>query len=107
MVVFAVFMLVLAAVFLAFGVLLRRGHTGLIHDYHQQRVPETERRAYGKAMARGMFVLSLSMAVSGVTMLPGVFSIPRAVPVVVLFAGIAVSLVLLIRAQKKYNGGLF
>ena len=97
---FSVIMFACAVLFGVFAVLIYRGKTDLIHDYHQENVKD--KAAYGKAFGKTMAVLAASMALSGITAL---LSIGAAIAV--LFAGFAVSFALMYRVQKKYNGGVF
>ena len=46
MILYTIFMVVFAAFFLILGILLSKGKTGLIHDYHQTHVREKEKTEY-------------------------------------------------------------
>ena len=46
-----------------------RGNTSLIHGYHQTKL--TDRIAYGKAFGKALFVISISMLLSGIEGLLG------------------------------------
>lgn len=107
MILYAVILLGCAVLFLVLGISIRKGNTKLIHDYHQTRVRPEDKAAYGKAFSKGMFCLSGTMAVSGIISLLGQSKKIVTASVAVLYAGIAVALVFIIRAQKKYNGGIF
>ena len=107
MILYFVIMFLCAVLFLAVGIAIYRGKTDLIHDYHQTNVKESERREYGRAFSKGMFVLSASMFASGILVLFGDNGAVQTASLIVLFAGIAVSVVIFLIVQKKYNGGLF
>ena len=106
MVVYSLLVLAVAILFLALGIALYRGNTKLIHDYHQTKVRESDRPEYSRAFAKGMFAISLTLFLSGILAL---FDSNGAVVVslIVLFAGLIVSIVILAKTQKKYNGGMF
>lgn len=103
MTVYSIIMFIIAALFLALGIAVYRGNTKLIHDYHQTNVKETDRRAYGKAFAAGMFAICATLLLSGMMALIG----QKIVSLTVLFLGLIVSIVILAKVQKKYNGGIF
>ena len=108
MIAYSIIMFVTAVPLLALGIAVYKGNTELIHDYHQKNVKESERLEYGRAMAKGLFVICATLLISGVIAL---FSNKEdsaaAVPVAVMFAGLIVSFVVFVKVQKKYNGGLF
>ena len=107
MLLYSVILFVVAGLILAIGVSIYRGNTKLIHDYHQTKVQETQRLDYAKAFAKGLFVLGAALALSGGLALFGDSKGILAASLIVLFAGIVGSTVILIRVQKTYNGGLF
>ncbi|MBQ2191799.1 MAG: hypothetical protein IIT70_06190 [Clostridia bacterium] len=107
MTVYSMILFAVAALCLGFGIAINRGKTELIHDYHQKKVPEEKRLEYGRAFSAGMFVLAGALFLSGAIGLMGDSRPFVIASLAVLFAGIAVSLAMIARVQKKYNGGLF
>ena len=107
MLVYSLILFAVAALFFVIGIRIYRGDTGLIHDYHQGNVRDSDRRAYGRAFSAGIFTLGGSLFLSGLIALFGDGGATQAASLTVLFGGIAASIVLLVRAQKKYNGGMF
>lgn len=107
MAIYSIIMFVTAALFLAIGIAIYRGNTKLIHDYHQGRVKEEQRLQYGKAIAKGLFAICAALALSGVIAAFAQSGSAVAAALIVLFAGLAVSLIILVKVQRKYNGGLF
>ena len=103
MFVYSMIMLVMAALFLGLGLAVYRGNTELIHDYHQTNVKAAERRAYGKAFATGLFAICAALLASGIVALLG----RTIASLAVLALGLAIAMVILARAQKQYNGGIF
>lgn len=107
MVAYSVLLFAAAAVFLVLGILIYRGNTSLIHDYHQTNIQESEKKEYGKAFAKVMFGIALTLISSGVIALFGESKPIVIASIVVLFVGMIVSFFLLGKLQKKYNGGIF
>ncbi len=107
MIVYSIILFAAAAVIIVCGVYIRRGKLWLIHDYHQTNVKPENRAAYGRAFSVGLFVLGAGLVLAAAIVLfgddkPFVWASDAA-----LAAGIIAGIVLLVRAQKKYNGGMF
>ena len=105
MLLYSLIMFAAGAVILGVGIAVFRGRTNLIHDYHQENVKPEDRLRYGRAMGVGLLVLAAALLSSGILAL--CLTEGSKIPLLALFGGIAVSIVLLIRAQRKYNGGIF
>ncbi len=92
----------IAMIFGVVAVLIYKGKTELIHDYHQTKV--TDRLSYGKAFGKAMGVIAGAMVLSGMIALfgEGIMWLAAAV----LLVGLAAGIVLIVRVQKKYNGGV-
>ncbi len=103
MIVYAIIMFVVAVIFGLAAVLIYKGKTNLIHDYHQTKV--TDKAGYGKAFGKAMAVIAAAMALSGAIAVFGESAMWGAV--VVLIVGLIVGIVTIVRVQKKYNGGMF
>ena len=103
MVVYAIIMLLTAGIFGITAILIYKGRTVLIHDYHQAKV--TDHAGYGKAFGKAMGIIAVAMALSGLLALFGepVMTIALAV----LFCGLIAGITAIVRIQKKYNGGVF
>ncbi len=74
----------------------------LLHDYHYQNVKKEDIPAYTGQMGAGMIVLGAGIAAAGIFELASssFWWIPLA-------AGIVIGLIVMYRAQKKYNGSFF
>ena len=107
MIIYSIIMFAVAILLLAIGVAIYRGNTKLIHDYHQKNVKAAERQAYGRAIAKRMFAICATLLASGVVALFGEGGAVLTISLLILFAGQAVSIGMLVKTQKKYNGGLF
>ena len=107
MIAYSIIAVITAVLVFAFGIAIYRGNTKLIHDYHQTNVKESERLEYGRAFAKGLFVLCVTLLISGMIALFGKGNLIVAASLVVLFAGLIVFVIVLGKVQKKYNAGRF
>lgn len=102
---FSFIVLVTSAILIIFGVLIYRGNTNLIHDYHQTKVKDKNEygKAFGKALCEGGLLLLIS------AIIPLIMQSDKGIQIaiIILFLMIFILLVLLFRVQKKYNGGVF
>ena len=105
MVLYSIIMFLAAAPMIKVSIAIYQGKTSLIHDYHQTRV--TDRAAYGKAFGKAMFVVSMSLLLSGIIGLFGVSEAIAMIAVAVLFIGLFIGIAWIIAVQKKYNKGVF
>ena len=103
MIVYAMILFLTAALFGIVAAQIYKGNINLIHDYHQTRV--TDKTGYGKAFGKAMGLIAAAMALSGVIALFGEAVMGFAV--VVLMIGLAAGIAMIVRVQKKYNGGMF
>ena len=111
MLAYSILLFAAAALFFAAGLRMRKRGSRMIHDYHQTEVRQTEVRqtdekAYGKAFERALYVIALSDAAAGTAALCGRPKTALAVSIAILGAGHLISLVMMGRAQKKYQGRL-
>lgn len=104
---YSALMLMIAALFLVFGILIYKGHTNLIHDYHQKNVKAEDKKAYGEAFARGIFMIACTLAASGTAALFGMSAAHVTVSLTILFGGLIISFIVLWKVQKRFNGGMF
>lgn len=91
----------IAILLIVLGVLLYRGHTGLVHAYHRAHV--RDHAGYGRAMGVATLTLAAFLAASALLApaMDGQAGVLYAVGLV--FAGLAVYAALAIRAQRRYN----
>ena len=105
MVLYSIIMFLTAVPMIGISIAIYRGKTNLIHDYHQTKV--TDKSAYGKAFGKAMFVVSMSLFLSGIIGLSGNSDTTAMVAVAVLFIGLLIGIAWMIAVQKKYNNGIF
>jgi hypothetical protein len=105
MVLYSIIMFLAAAPMIRISVAIYHGKTNLIHDYHQTKV--TDKAAYGKAFGKAMFVVSMSLLLSGIIGLFGASETIAMISISVLFIGLFIGIAWIIAVQRKYNKGVF
>ena len=105
MVLYSIIMFLAAVPTMKISIAIYQGKTGLIHDYHQTKV--TDKAAYGKAFGKAMFVISISLLLSGIIGLFGASEAVAMIAVAVLFIGLFIGIAWIVAVQKKYNKGVF
>ncbi len=98
-----ILLLVVALFFFIIAVMVYRGRTDLIHAYHQKRIKDCDKLAYGKAFSKGLFMLGFSCLIAAA----GSLVTDDSIVAVVAFVGLAIGFAVLYGVQRKYNGGLF
>ncbi len=87
--------------FIILGISVYKGNIALIHSYHQENV--TDKVGYGKAMGKALIIFSLPLVISGALAL----FIENLIPVIILIVGMVVGFIPIVKAQQKFNGGMF
>ena len=107
MLAYSILMFLIGTLFLYLAISVQNGKTSLIKDYHQAKVKEEEKTAYGKGFSKGLFGIAVSLFLSGI--IPFFVDIKQSVilSLVVLLGGMIISFIIIVRVQKKYNGGMF
>ena len=105
MVLYSIIMFLAAVPMIKVSIAIYQGKTSLIHDYHQTKV--TDKAAYGKAFGKAMFVVSISLLLSGIIGLFGVSEVIAMIAFAVLFIGLFIGIAWIVAVQKKYNKGVF
>lgn len=83
------------------AILVYKGNTKLIHEYHQRNVKD--KKAYGRAMGKALSFFTLPIIIADIISLftdSGVIG-------TVLIVGFLIAFVPMHIIQKKYNGGWF
>ena len=105
MVLYSIIMFLAAVPMIKISIAIHQGNTNFIHDYHQTKV--TDKAAYGKAFGKAMFVISISLLLSGIIGLFGASEAVAMIAVAVLFIGLFIGIAWIVAVQKKYNNGVF
>ena len=102
---YSILMLAVGVLFFGFAIAIYRGNTDLIHSYHQTNVKEEDKEKYGKAFSKGMFILAVSLVLSGLIALLGE-SVPIVIAsIIILVVGFIAAFIVISKVQKKFNGG--
>ena len=105
MIVYNVIMFGGTALFAVFAILITKGNASLINCYREERVKD--KATYCKKIGQSLFVMAVSMLVSGIISLFSATETVILIALGVLIAGMLVGLVRLFHVQKKYGGGIF
>lgn len=105
MILYGIILLLVAGLMTILAVRIYKGHTELIHNYHQTNV--TDQAGYGKAMGKALMTLAGVMTVSGGVSFFGDSAAIMWSAVGILVLGLPVSVLVIVRVQKKYNGSVF
>lgn len=95
----------IAAIFIVVGILIFRGNTDLIHDYHQKNVKDFD--GYGKGMGKGIISIGVFFLIGAVITLAVRGESGTIAGIIVALSGFFLSFIYILKVQKKYNGGLF
>ena len=74
----------------------------ILHDYHTKNVQKKDVPAYARLMGIGLIVIGVGICVTALLNL--LVSLLWWIPLV---AGFVLGLIVIVRAQKKYNGSIF
>ena len=89
---------------LVFGLLLwKKQKLSLVHDYHTRKIREEDVPAYSRLLGFGLLAIGAGCVLTGVLAL----GLERPLGWIAFPAGFLTGLALILRAQKKYNGGIF
>ncbi len=101
MIVYSIVLFAIGALLMVFAVLIYRGKTELIHDYHQKRVKD--KAAYGRDFGKALACFALPLFIAGIVALFTESFLPTGI----LLVGMVLAFIPLLRVQKKHNGGMF
>lgn len=105
MIVYNVIMFGGTALFAVFAILITKGNASLINCYREERVKD--KATYCKKIGQSLFVMAVSMLMSGVISLFSATETVILIALGVLIVGMLVGIVQLFHVQKKYGGGIF
>ena len=103
MIIYSIILIIVAIVLAVIAIRINKGQTDLIINYHQSRVKPEEKLRYARDFSKGIFCLSGTMLIAGITVLFTKVLIAD----IILVAGIIISVVILVRVQNRYNKGVF
>ena len=83
------------------GLLWKKQMVSILHDYHYKNVKREDLPAYTRQMGIGLIVMGAGICGAGLLSL-----IDSPCWWILLLGGIALGLILIVKAQKKYNGSI-
>lgn len=105
MIVYSVFMFVVAVALIVFGILIAKGNANLINCYREEKVKD--KPLYCKKISQALFILAGTLVCSGIVGLLGETNSIVLLTLGVLVGGSIFGIVRLFSVQKKYGGGVF
>lgn len=105
MIVYSVFMFVVAVALIVFGILIAKGNANLINCYREEKVKD--KPLYCKKISQALFILAGTLVCSGIVGLLGETNSIVLLTLGVLVGGSIFGIVRLFCVQKKYGGGVF
>lgn len=100
---YLIILFLISIVFLILGIFIFKGNINLINHYHHHKVKESDRKKYCRAFSRALFIIPITLFTSGFIALFGENSLVVIISISVLFAGLSLSFIELIKVQKKFN----
>ena len=105
MIIYVLVMGIVAVLGMTVGILITQGKTEFIHGYHQKNVKDE--KAYALAMGKAITGIGVSALVAGFIAIIGIGDIFLYSSMAVFGVGFLISYIAIVKAQKKYNGGMF
>ncbi len=102
--------IIVGVICIVLGALNMRGNISSIHSYHRNRVSEEDRLPFGRLVGLGTIIIGASLiAFGGLTIVADLMNsnFYMFVGLGVMFAGLAVGIVMSFYAMIKYNRGIF
>lgn len=98
---FSIILFIVSVFFCVLSIAIYKGRTDLIHYYHQTNV--IDKSAYGKSMGKSLLVLSITLLISGIVNLLGKTNGIKLISVIILFVGLIIGFICIIKTQIKFN----
>ena len=105
-----IILLLLGIAMIILGIINSRGDLRSLHSYHYKRVTEADRLKFGRRVGLGTILVGVSCILYGVAFLlyektqKDLFIL---LGLCLLFAGLIAGMMIVFRAMKKYNKGIF
>lgn len=97
-------MLVIGGTFVIIGLRIwKKQQITLIHEYHYSKVSEEDKKAYTELMGKACMIMGIGMVLTGIVD----FTTKTPYGWVCFIILFIFGLIMMVRAQKKYNGGIF
>lgn len=97
-------MLAIGGIFIFIGWRIwKKEQITLIHDYHYSKVSESDKKPYTEQMGKASLVMGTGMLLTGIID----FITHTSFGWIFFIAFFIIGLIIMVRAQLKYNGGIF
>lgn len=101
----AVISTVVGIALLIVGILIRKGNASILHSYHYKNVTDID--AYSKEMGSAVMFMSIPACINGFMTLFAHIKIVSVISAALLFIGMIICVMHLLKVQIKYNSSLF
>ena len=101
----AVISTVVGIALLIVGILIRKGNASILHSYHYKNVTDID--AYSKEMGSDVIFMSIPACINGFMTLFAHIKIVSVISAALLFIGMIICVMHLLKVQIKYNSSLF
>jgi len=99
-----IIMTIVGIIFIWIGILIwKKEKISLIHSYHYKKVKEENKKAYTEQMGKGISILGFGMILTGILN----YTLNTILGWIVLVISFVLGFAFIIKAQKKFNGGIF
>lgn len=99
-----ILLLILGITFIYLGYLIwKKEKISLIHSYHYTKVKEQDKKSYTKMIGKGVLMIGIGMILTGIIDYITKTAYGWFVFAFFFFLGLVIN----VKAQKKYNGGIF
>ena len=85
------------------GIMNRKGNISLLHSYHKKRVKEEDVIPFGKQVGTGTIIIGIAIVLAGILSISNCGMIRD----VVIGIGLVIGILIIFRAMRKYNNGVF
>ena len=95
--------IIVGLVLVVIGIMNRKGNISLLHSYHKKRVKEEDVIPFGKQVGTGSIIIGIAIVLAGILSVLNCGMISD----VVIAIGLVIGILIIFRAMRKYNNGVF
>ncbi len=91
---------------LASGIAVYKGNLGVLHSYHYSRV--IDKSSYGKSLGKALMIFGMIFVLTGlIEIFSSLHTVVEALSTIILLSSSVVFVIVALKIQVKYNGGIF
>lgn len=98
-----IILLIIGIIFILLGISIGIGNINLIHRYHTKNINESTKYKYLKLFSIGMYTIGIGCIIASIF---GYLEYNKGL-LISLFLSMLMGILIIIKAQKKYNKGIF